>query len=162
MLACCLSKTCGAADQQGSFVSHSLPRIMSLNNAREVAQAFNQALCAGVNVIVPNFLGCAKSSTSTTFSAPAATVQAEGLEGQVTIPTTAPVVTFNGHKLLTGSCAVAQPVIATLSDGGLLEYPRLGCSDEQPGCCPFNPRVGGILSICPADYTTTDRACCPS
>lgn len=127
-----------------------------------MAQAFNQALCAGVNVIIPNFLGCPKSSTSTTFSAPAATVHAAGIEQALSIPTTTTVATFNGHSLLTGTCSSAHPIIATLENGGLLEYPRVGCSNEEPACCPFNVRVGGLLSICPADYTTTNGACCPS
>ncbi|KAL8828827.1 MAG: hypothetical protein Q9191_002363 [Dirinaria sp. TL-2023a] len=127
-----------------------------------VAQAFNKALCAGVNVQVLNFLGCGNSSTTRSLNAAAATVQEAGIQQAVTVPTTAAVASFNGHSLLTGSCSLPHPVIATLDNGGLLEYPRLGCSNEQPKCCPFNPRVGGPLSVCPADYTTTGGACCPS
>jgi len=130
-----------------------------------VAQAFNQALCAGVNVIIPNFLGCGNASTtrSSAVAGPASTtVHQAGIELAVTVPTTGAVANFNGHALLTGTCSIAHPVLATVDNGGLMEYPRLGCSNEEPGCCPFDIHVGGPLSVCPEDYTTTSGACCPS
>ncbi|KAL8870296.1 MAG: hypothetical protein Q9174_003630 [Haloplaca sp. 1 TL-2023] len=46
--------------------------------------------------------------------------------------------------------------------GGVLEYPWAGCSNDRPGCCPFDPKVGGVLNMCPSDYYTTSSACCPT
>lgn len=127
-----------------------------------VAQAFNQALCAGVNVIIPSFLGCGNSSTTTAAAAKSSTAPAAGIEFAIKIPQTTAIANFNGHPLLTGTCSVAHPVLATLDNGGLMEYPRLGCSNEEPGCCPFDVQIGGALSVCPDDYSTTSGACCPS
>ena len=103
------------------------------------------------------------ATTSISMLASAAIdVYEAGIELAVTVPTTGAVANFNGHALLTGTCSVAQPVLATIDNGGLMEYPRLGCSNEEPGCCPFDVHVGGPLSVCPEDYTTTSGACCPS
>ncbi|KAL9039396.1 MAG: hypothetical protein Q9180_002555 [Flavoplaca navasiana] len=52
--------------------------------------------------------------------------------------------------------------MVTMNGGGVLEYPWAGCSYNRPGCCPFDVNVGGTLSVCPSDYTTTSNACCPS
>ncbi|KAL8720147.1 MAG: hypothetical protein Q9225_002962 [Loekoesia sp. 1 TL-2023] len=49
-----------------------------------------------------------------------------------------------------------------MDGGGVLEYPWAGCSNDRPGCCPFDIKVGGLLSVCPKDYTTTSDACCPT
>lgn len=164
VLACCLSKTCNAADQQGMSIGGA-SLLITKAYWLLVAQAFNQALCAGVNVIIPNFLGCGNASTtrSSAVVGPASTtVHQAGIELAVTVPTTGAVANFNGHALLTGTCSIAHPVLATVDNGGLMEYPRLGCSNEDPGCCPFDIHVGGPLSVCPEDYTTTSGACCPS
>ena len=103
------------------------------------------------------------ATTATSMLGSAATnVYEAGIELAVTMPTTGAVANFNGHALLTGTCSVAHPVLTTIDNGGLMEYPRLGCSNEEPGCCPFDVHVGGPLSVCPEDYTTTSGACCPS
>lgn len=149
------------------------------------AAAFNTDLCTSVNVTLPNYLGCSNgenvgsgnsSSPSSSGVSGLATSGAAGngtattkkatpvgtLESQMSLITTGAVATFSGGKLLTGSCSDPQFASMTLPAGGLLEYPWLGCSEEDPGCCPFNPKSGGPLSVCPADYVTTSGACCPS
>ncbi|KAL8838519.1 MAG: hypothetical protein Q9170_002099 [Blastenia crenularia] len=78
------------------------------------------------------------------------------------IPTSGPVATFAGRALFTGTCTSPEYSMVTMDGGGVLEYPWAGCSNDRPGCCPFDISVGGILSVCPNDYTTTSNACCPS
>ena len=46
--------------------------------------------------------------------------------------------------------------------GGLLEYPWVGCSDQDPDCCPFAAGSQGPLTVCPHDYQTVSGACCPN
>jgi len=156
-----------------------------------VAGDFDTNLCASVNVTLPNYLGCPQATTinnvkttvqvaidlgsyaasSSTLSkrkssATAATTGtaavSETLEPGYSLATTGPVATFTGGKILTGTCVTAQYATVTMPAGGILEYPWVGCSYEDPGCCPFDVNVGGKLSVCPADYTTTSGACCPS
>ncbi|KAL8692244.1 MAG: hypothetical protein Q9218_002697 [Villophora microphyllina] len=52
--------------------------------------------------------------------------------------------------------------MVTMLGGGVLEYPWAGCANDRPSCCPFDPNKGGLLTVCPKDYTTTSDACCPS
>lgn len=143
-----------------------------------VAVAFNSQLCAGVNVTIPNFVGCAAGNTTSSNpssksskpgstsgtnigSFPTLALTAEKVGTAVSFPSTAPVATFTGGPLLVPSCM--KPQFASVAvTGGFLEYPWLGCSYENPECCPFDVIIGGSLSLCPKDYTTTSGACCPS
>ena len=132
-------------------------------------------LCASVNVSIPNYLGCSPSLASK-FSASAATTgqqspasqsnAASSYSGQiqsaVMLPTSGPVATFTGRALFTGTCTSPEYAMVTMDGGGVLEYPWAGCSNDRPGCCPFDIKVGGLLNVCPSDYTTTSGACCPS
>lgn len=160
-LACCLSKNCDQADQAS-------------------AANFNSQLCGNVNVTVPFYIGCPSETTTdsrgslTTIltnqlgktgndQGPVPTDDNTGtVEAGPSVATTGPVATFTGNPLMTGTCTVPQVAMTTLSAGEILEYPWLGCSEEDPGCCPFNINVGGRLSVCPRDYFTTGNACCPS
>ena len=144
------------------------------------AAAFNGQLCASVNITIPNYIGCpdgsnarggntsSPSSTSGSNLADTGTATTKKgtptgtLEPQLSLVTTGAVATFKGGKLFTGSCTETQFASMTLPAGGVLEYPWLGCSEEGPGCCPFNPKSRGPLSICPDDYVTMSGACCPS
>ena len=73
-----------------------------------------------------------------------------------------PVAGFTGNAIMTGSCT--SPYIASLAvpSGGPLEYPWVGCSDQSPGCCPFDLAAEGPLTVCPYDYVTISGACCPN
>ena len=138
--------------------------------AKTAAANFSTVLCTSVNVTLPNFLGCTNGSSlviSETAKAvdrtpTSSTTVAGTVESQLSLITTAAVATFTGGKLLTGSCSLPQFASMTLPAGGILEYPWLGCSEEDPGCCPFIIQNGEKLSICPADYVRTSSACCPS
>lgn len=166
--------------------------LSNITDIFAAAGDFNTNLCASVNVTLPNYLGCpqattinnvrttvqaeidlgsyaASSSTLAKSKTSAATATSTGaaagvgtLEPGYSLATTGPVATFTGSKILTGTCATAQYATITTPAGGILEYPWVGCSYEDPGCCPFDVNVGGMLSVCPADYTTTSGACCPS
>ena len=144
------------------------------------AVAFNSQLCAGVNITIPNFIGCAATASaiagatkaskvpSSTTSGPSKTSSAfsasvlQKIGTAVTLPANPPVAQFTGGALLAGSCTNPQFASVTMAGGDTLEYPWLGCSYENPGCCPFDVHIGGFLSVCPDDYATTGRACCPS
>lgn len=138
--------------------------------AKTVAANYSTILCTSVNVTFPNFLGCTNDSTLVTSEtaedvkrpSTSSTTVAGTLESQLSLITTAAVATFTGGKILTGSCSLPQFASVTLPAGGLLECPWLGCSEEDPGCCPIIIQNGGKLSACPADYVTTSSACCPS
>ena len=69
---------------------------------------------------------------------------------------------FNGAALLTGSCSVPYFAQVTDSMGVITEYPEIGCTHNQEGCCPFDSHENAVLSKCPSDYFTTSGACCPS
>jgi hypothetical protein len=81
---------------------------------------------------------------------------------------TSRIAAFAGGSLLTGSCAV--PTFTSITNPNIL-YPWLGCSINKPECCAFPipsnlsendiPPNFGLLAKCPADYTTTSKACCP-
>lgn len=113
--------------------------------------------CAGVNVTIPSTIGCANQAASSAAGGKGTTT----VGGAISVPTTA-VATFTGGKLFTGTCTSAQFASVTMGSGQFLEYPWLGCSNQEPGCCPFDLKVGGALSVCPADYITTQGGCCPS
>ncbi|KAL9629170.1 MAG: hypothetical protein Q9164_006991, partial [Protoblastenia rupestris] len=81
----------------------------------------------------------------------------------IQLPATSTVATFTAKSIFTGSCTQPQFALVTMDNGGnFLEYPWVGCSYLFPDCCPFDLRVGGQLSVCPADYITTSGGCCPS
>ena len=144
-----------------------------------MAASFNSQVCSNVNVSVPFFIGC-PSVTSTDSRGSVTTVLTNQLgetgNNQASLPTnyntgnveagpsvatTGPVATFSGMPLLTGTCTIPQVASTMLNAGEMLEYPWLGCSEENTDCCPFDVKVGGRLSICPRDYFTTSSACCP-
>lgn len=102
------------------------------------------------------------SSTSKLIGLTTATATGNYFVPAVTLPISAPVAKFTGGLLLQGSCTIPQFASVTIDGGGILEYPWLGCSNLDPGCCPFDISVGGLLSVCPKDYFTTSGACCPS
>lgn len=136
----------------------SIPRTQSNQDSDiyAAALAFNVAVCANVNVAIPDFIGCRNSTSSSSGPSASTTVL-----GAISVATRA-VASFTGGKIFTGSCTTAQFASASLAAGGILEYPWLGCSNQEPGCCPFDIQVGGALSVCPHDYVTTSGACCPS
>jgi hypothetical protein len=71
--------------------------------------------------------------------------------------------TFNGESsLLTGSCTSINFAMATDAMGRITGFPQMGCSDDLEGCCPFDSHQNAALTKCPADYSTTAGACCPS
>lgn len=84
------------------------------------------------------------------------------IQSEISVPTGGPVATFNGGALFTGTCTSPIYAVATMLGGGVLEYPWAGCSNDRPSCCPFEPNQGGLLTVCPREYTTTSNACCPS
>ena len=151
-------------------ISVSLSLFRILLRPMTAAANFSTVLCTSVNVTLPVFLGCNNSSSLITSGTgdvvgrtPTFSTTLQGaLESQLSLITTAAVATFTGGRLLTGSCSVPQFASMTLPASGLLEYPWVGCSDEDPGCCPFPIQNGGKLSVCPADHVTTSDACCPS
>ncbi|OQV05293.1 hypothetical protein CLAIMM_10059 [Cladophialophora immunda] len=54
-------------------------------------------------------------------------------------PTSVPAiqtVPFTGQALLVGTCNVARFTLLTFPDGGTIEVPLVGCSDDRPECCP--------------------------
>ncbi|KIW93858.1 uncharacterized protein Z519_05173 [Cladophialophora bantiana CBS 173.52] len=56
-----------------------------------------------------------------------------------TAPTSVPAiqtVPFTGQALLVGTCNVARFTLLTFPDGGTVEVPLVGCSDDRPECCP--------------------------
>ena len=140
------------------------------------------------NVSVPNFLGCSPLNnstsshsllgtaaigsalsgallTATSSSTTASAITLATIEPFLTTTPNGPVATFKGTSILTGTCNEAQLVSATIGNSStisILEFPWVGCSNQQPGCCPFNLEQVGPLSVCPADYTTTSGACCPT
>ncbi|KEF60812.1 uncharacterized protein A1O9_02374 [Exophiala aquamarina CBS 119918] len=98
---------------------------------------------------------------------------------------------FTGQGLLVGTCALPQFTILTFPDGGSIEVPLIGCSDDRPDCCPSlnsaEPAAGGTssttsttgsttsptptgvvsilskypLTVCPSDMADLDQVCCP-
>ncbi|KAL9025310.1 MAG: hypothetical protein Q9196_005841 [Gyalolechia fulgens] len=135
----------------------------------------NVKLCASANVTIPNYLGCSPDLASK-FTASAATATRSSasnpnnaassftgtLQSAVSLPTNVPIATFAGSAIFTGSCTSPEYAMVTMDGGGILEYPWAGCSNDRPNCCPFDIKVGGLLTVCPRDYTTTSNACCPS
>ncbi|KAL8863226.1 MAG: hypothetical protein Q9178_000601 [Gyalolechia marmorata] len=145
VVSCCISSSCSNADQARAITA-------------------NVRLCSNANVTIPNSLGCSPSLASK-FSAAAATitkVSNAAIQSAVMIPTNGPLAAFTGRPLFTGTCTSPEFAMVTMNGGGVLEYPWAGCSYNRPGCCPFDVNVGGSLSVCPSDYTTTSNACCPS
>ena len=144
--------------------------LLALAKVLTVAANFSAVLCASVNVTFPNFLGCTNGSAPVISETSGvvnrtptiSTTVAGTVESQLSLITTAAIATFTGERLLTGSCSLPQFASIALPTGGVLEYPWLGCSVEDPGCCPIIIQKGGKLSVCPADYVTTSSACCPS
>ena len=142
-------------------------------DCRIEAISINTRVCSNNNATIPNYVGCSPSLASLyhfSASSPAQSsssiqsgmVATGSIQPAITIPSKGPVAMFTGGPILTGSCTTPQYASATLDDGGMFEYPWLGCSYEQPGCCPFDLGSGGSLDVCPGDYITTSGACCPS
>src|SRR5690349_17380237 len=66
--------------------------------------------------------------------------------------------TFTGGSLLSGICTSTR-FTSIVTAGTVIEFPTVGCASDNLGCCPKNL---SLLTSCPADYTTTSWACCPS
>ena len=140
------------------------------------AISFTTGTCATFNVTVPNFVGCAPTSsrtsgtqsvtqvTLTKLSSMPITVSTatQSIEQAMSVTSVGKVATFTGNALLAGSCTTPHFASVSIFGGSLLEFPIVGCSKEQPGCCPYDINAPGPLSVCPKDYTTTSSACCPS
>jgi hypothetical protein len=65
---------------------------------------------------------------------------------------------------LTGPCNL--PIYSSVSaDTVVTQFAILGCSNEHPDCCVYNPKdiAAGIrtLTKCPIDYFQTSGGCCP-
>jgi len=75
-----------------------------------------------------------------------------------------PIAAFTGQALLNiPSCTVAAIAsYSPVAGGSVTEYPWVGCSPRNPGCCPWDFAQGGPLTVCPTDYITTSSVCCPS
>ncbi|KAK5269692.1 hypothetical protein LTR99_007128 [Exophiala xenobiotica] len=80
-------------------------------------------------------------TSSTTFSSSYTT--GSTYIGATTTPSTTSTslpaiqtVPYTGQALLVGTCGIAQFTIITFPDGGSLEVPLVGCSDDRPECCP--------------------------
>jgi hypothetical protein len=98
-----------------------------------------------------------------------------------------PTSTYTGQALLTAACAIPVYTAVPQSDGSYLAAPVVGCAEQNPQCCPSvsqdsnapavptasiiplseaNPAIVSVLNadpltLCPADYTSTARSCCP-
>ena len=166
-ISCCIEKSCSTTDQEGThFSSVKLVMLISLATLQ-----FEIEVCNMYNISIPNFLGCSPLSSSISYGAGSlGTSQAPSGVATSTILTVAaafttstggPVAQYQGAALMTGTCT--HPYIATtsISQGGILNYPWTGCSDEHPDCCPWQLDSQGPLTGCPADYVTTSGACCP-
>ena len=71
------------------------------------------------------------------------------------------IADFSGASLLTGSCTTPHIASYSAPNSGILQFPWIGCSNQDPACCPFDPASAGPISVCPQDYFTTSWACCP-
>jgi hypothetical protein len=98
-----------------------------------------------------------------------------------------PTSTYTGQALLTAACAVPVYTAVQQSDGSYIAAPVVGCADQNAQCCPSisqnssapaaptasviplseaSPAIVSALNadpliLCPADYTSTARSCCP-
>ena len=133
---------------------------------------FNIQLCNTHNVSIPDFVGCSPLETSFSYQ-PGQTVTSQKppesavstitqIDKAFTTTADGPVASYSGNILLSGTCAAPHIATYTLPNGGLLAYPWVGCSDQNPNCCPFPLSAQGPLTVCPYDYYTTASACCPS
>ena len=117
---------------------------------------------AAVTLTGQGFTTTIKGTAGNESSVATAAPPNKPIESALIVPTSAPVASFTGGNLLTGNCTTVEFASFSLAIGGYVEYPWLGCSEHNRGCCPFDPDIGGPLSLCPQDYTTTANACCPS
>ncbi|KAL1998421.1 hypothetical protein VTN02DRAFT_6203 [Thermoascus thermophilus] len=78
------------------------------------------------------------------------------------VQVTPSIATFAPVRILTGTCTSPRIAYATDLAGQLMQFPWIGCSHEDSGCCPFDVGEERSLTACPVDYTTTSGACCPS
>ena len=174
------------------YCSSSTMLHINIDSSIEAIQ-FNIETCASVNESAPAFVGCSplglassvilgsqgtslsstqasagsSSSISTnvtpTNSLPTITITGVGSVLTDYIGATPVTVTYNGNALLTGTCTVPFFAVVTDSSGDVIQFPEIGCSHDQEGCCPFqDSHENAILTKCPQDYFTTAGACCPS
>lgn len=176
-LSCCLYQTCNTADQKSEYIGKTKLTLLIGSGSL----AFEVALCGTYNVTIPAFLGCSPFETVSTsgtpsgFTLPTSVITgtfggtsktATTISNYIPAYTTASggtPVAFGGSAILTGSCSTNAAVASyTMVNGGVQQFPFLGCSGDQGGCCPFDPVSPGPLTECPQDYYTTSSACCPS
>ena len=63
-----------------------------------------------------------------------------------------PTVPYTGQALLVGTCTIPQYTLLHFPDGGSIEVPLIGCSDDRPECCP------GIVNSPPPVSSTAASA----
>ncbi|KAL2215825.1 hypothetical protein M432DRAFT_593247 [Thermoascus aurantiacus ATCC 26904] len=78
------------------------------------------------------------------------------------VQATPSITAFSPVRILTGTCTSPRITYATDLAGQLMQFAWMGCSHEQPDCCPFGVCEERTLTACPVNYTTTSGACCPS
>ena len=148
---------------------------------------FNTQECASVNETAPSFVGCSPpdlsssatsdfqsaaslaSSTSafnpeTTASLMISTITGSVLHIPTSLNSATPVTaTFNGQNpVLIGTCTDVSFAMATDVKGDITEFPEIGCSQGERGCCPDHGHIDALLTRCPQDYYTVASACCPT
>jgi hypothetical protein len=97
----------------------------------------------------------------------------------VSVPTTS----YTGQALLTHTCAVPQYTAIEVGAASYEAVPVVGCAQQNAKCCPprtkSSKKTASViplghansalisalnaqpLVLCPADYTSTARHCCP-
>ena len=144
---------------------------------RTEAIKFDVNLCNNYNISTPDFIGCSplssgasynigptssEPSTMSTSTSMSSLSTVTNVEAAYTTTIGGPVASFDGASLLTGSCTAPRIASYSMPSNGSLQFPWIGCSNQDPDCCPFDPASAGPLSVCPQDYSTISGACCPS
>ncbi|KAJ9494095.1 hypothetical protein H2202_010402 [Exophiala xenobiotica] len=157
-------------------------------NQQATAIQFNKQECAAVNETAPDFVGCSPAGLSSALAsmslsqittagsstASSATTTSSSVNPLLSTITgnvitemppmstsRTPTATFAGRPLMTGSCTVPYFAFVTGSNNEVIEYPAIGCSDQRPDCCPYEPGTNALITQCPQDYFSTASACCP-
>lgn len=113
-------------------------------------------------VTVTSDLQKQKHRPTTGTDLPVSTVTGAAMVVTSLVQVTPSIATFTPVRILTGTCTSPRIAYATDLAGQLMQFPWIGCSHEDSGCCPFDVGEERFLTACPVDYTTTSSACCPS